>query len=369
MDILLRRLIPFSMLTVNLITTHFCLSKKKNVIKTILFLTVYTGLMVIVSLFIRQRLNQQFLQWGLLLLIGATYYFPIKYLYQEKSRNVIAVMLFSWIHTLSVTFFAVFFSTNYFSNNVGGFAFLVQNSIFIFSTPYIIRFIKTKFIYILDNIPKKMYIYLLALSTIEFFLLIITYLLLARDNNPIWILTIGVGLALIAIIVFGLIYMIVKNQNEISNLEDVVFIDDLTKLKNRTALFNNLNELVNIGSKFRLIYMDLDNFKFINDRYGHFEGDEYLKRFAKIIEGFVNEDGLAYRISGDEFIIIFTNMSVEIDEDKVKEYIEKHEFNQNFLGVSIGFSKFPEDSNDVDNLIRIADESMYKDKKVKEKLH
>lgn len=359
----LRRLLPISMLLINLITTHYCLSKKKSTKKIILYLVLYTGLVLTITLTVRQVLNQEYLPWSLLLFFGFSYYFPIKYLYQEESKNVIAVMLFSWIHTLSVTFFAIYFSSNYIKNNTELFMFLIQTIIFMFSTPYLIKFIKNKFIYILDNIPKRMYNYLLVLSIIEFSLLVITYLLLARDNNPVWVITIGLGLALIAMIVYRLIFMIVKNQEEIISLEEVVYYDHLTKLKNRAALFNDLSELVSSRVKFEIIYMDLDEFKSINDKYGHFEGDKYLKNFAQILKSCVEGNGAAYRVSGDEFICIITNFNKNMTTDKIRNYIDKSKFNKSFLGVSFGVANFPIDGENIDDLIRIADESMYKNKR------
>jgi diguanylate cyclase (GGDEF)-like protein len=345
------------MLIVNLITTHYCLNKKNQTKRVLTILTSFTILLLIGAYFIRRAFDLQYIEGGLSIFLGATYFFPIKYLYQEKSKNVVSVMIFSWIHTFTVTYFAVYFSNNFIKENTNSFAFIIQNVIFLITTPLVIKFIKERFIYILNHIPKKMYYYLLVLSGLEFVILMITFLLLANNNNPIWVIIIGVLVALISMLVYSLMYVIVKNQNEIYDLEEVVYIDYLTKLKNRAALFKDLDEFIKSKNNFKIIYMDLDNFKLINDQLGHLAGDNYLIEFARSIKGCVGNDGYAYRLSGDEFAcVLFKNID-NYDEKSIYLPIKNNkDFYKKFLGVSVGVAIYPDDGVIIDKLMKIADE-------------
>ena len=244
MSIILKRLIPMSMLVINLITTHYCFNKKEQTKKAIIILIGFTMFVLLISSLIKSIFNIQFIEGILMILLGATYFFPIKYIYQERNRNVLSVMIFSWIHTFTVTYFSLYLSDYFISKDTSTYAFIFQNLIFLITTPLVIRFIKKRFIYILNHIPKKIYHYLLTLSGLEFMILIITFTLLTKNSNPIWIISIGFGITAVSMIVYSLIYLIVKNQNEIYDLEEIVFIDHLTKLKNRAALFKDLNEYI-----------------------------------------------------------------------------------------------------------------------------
>ena len=106
--------------------------------------------------------------------------------------------------------------------------------------------------------------------------------------------------------------------------------------------------------------MDLDNFKYINDTYGHDIGDKYLKSFTKIIMEVIQDKGSFYRMSGDEFICIYYGSKIDIlittfDD----ELLNAFNITIPFLGVSIGYAKYPDDSESIDQLLNKADKIMY----------
>lgn len=144
--------------------------------------------------------------------------------------------------------------------------------------------------------------------------------------------------------------------------------DYLTYLKNRFYLDEKYQ---NLEESFFLIFIDTDNFKYINDNYGHEYGDEVLKEISKRLTGFVEGQDEVIRYSGDEFIYIHygddksktQKLCQEILDSLSKVYkIESYKF---FLSASIGISSFPEDGSSIDELKRYADLALYEAKKEK----
>lgn len=136
--------------------------------------------------------------------------------------------------------------------------------------------------------------------------------------------------------------------------------DSLTGLKNRQAFENRLDELIekNIQDprlEHALIYIDLDQFKIVNDTVGHPAGDELLKQVSVIIEEQVRDSDLLARIGGDEFAILLENCSTENAEmvsEKVRAAIQKHRFlweERIFdIGASIGITQMQGNINKAD---------------------
>jgi diguanylate cyclase (GGDEF)-like protein len=121
------------------------------------------------------------------------------------------------------------------------------------------------------------------------------------------------------------------------------------------------------GVKFAVVMMDLGNFKGINDRFGHSTGDEVLKRFAKAVDRRTCDVDFFARYGGDEFVMLVW----DVDEAKVarlcrmlKDLVASLDLGVEYnLYVDLGYSVFPDDGSDGDQLIRLADERMYNDKR------
>ncbi len=121
-----------------------------------------------------------------------------------------------------------------------------------------------------------------------------------------------------------------------------------------------------------LLYLDLDRLKYINDTFGHKEGDKVLKEAAKFFKSTLREIDIICRMGGDEFLLIFPDSSLN-DVPLIKERITNKlkEFNKNLnnpykISFSIGLSCYnPSNPLSIEELIKIADENMYEDKKKK----
>jgi diguanylate cyclase (GGDEF)-like protein len=327
-------------------------------------MTLYTIFIFFVSFYIKLKLKVPYLNNNIVILLGFTYFFPLRDLYEESSDRTLAIMLFSWIHTMTVTFLSVQISRLTGFDNYFVFALIIQTIIYSFTTPFVIKFVKNKFIYILKNIPYKMNKYLIILSLVEFFTILIINLYFPDNINVKGKMVVALLVAFSAALSYHLIYIIVKNSKNIKYLKQLAYTDTLTGVKNRFSFFYDCERLISENRPFTLIYMDLDDFKKVNDTYGHSAGDNYLKQFIKAIVKIVSNNGSIYRMSGDEFVCVYNKEKTNTFFSTFGEKIEKlFEMSIPFLGVSIGYTKYPEDADSLDDLINRADDIMYRVKK------
>jgi len=150
-------------------------------------------------------------------------------------------------------------------------------------------------------------------------------------------------------------------------------IDPLTGLLNRTAFSHQLEQELNAAKysnqRLALLFIDLDEFKKVNDTIGHETGDKLLTRTAKRLEKACPKKGILCRWGGDEFIMALpdTDRTAALDQSTliIKQLSKPHKFNDNRLsvGATIGISMFPEHSLNASMLIRLADTAMYYQKK------
>lgn len=153
-------------------------------------------------------------------------------------------------------------------------------------------------------------------------------------------------------------------------------IDTLTRTLNRRygmeLILRQLKLSKRNSSPLLLSFVDINNFKAINDKYGHQEGDKVLKEIAEIFKTTIRETDILCRIGGDEFLLAFPHNSLE-DAPKIKKRLEKNltKYNKESrkeyqVNLSMGFSEYtPEKPKTLDALIAIADKQMYKEKSEK----
>ena len=135
-------------------------------------------------------------------------------------------------------------------------------------------------------------------------------------------------------------------------------IDTLTSLFNRATYFEDLPKLNKEITG--IIQLDMNGLKYLNDTYGHLEGDKGLRRIAETIDDNITRKMYAYRLGGDEFIVLAINES----EEKIMKFISdfKEEIKDTKYYCSIGYAYRNENSDDVNKMFKLSEERMYLDK-------
>jgi len=151
-----------------------------------------------------------------------------------------------------------------------------------------------------------------------------------------------------------------------ARLNQLSYFDHVTNLRNRTFLSEIFPSLISASNPFTLVFLDLDNFKHINDFYGHSYGDLFLCEVAKRLKELIRSDDIIIHFSGDEFIIIFLSFIDRQNMDKKLKSIIRSFSNPIYLNemplfitASIGVTIFPDDGKDLTHLLRNADIAMY----------
>jgi len=161
-----------------------------------------------------------------------------------------------------------------------------------------------------------------------------------------------------------------KEQEELYKLSTK---DQLSGLYNRMSLIEKIEWLISTNDRkhqqFAVIFMDLDNFKTINDSSGHNFGDLVLQNVSQTLLSVVRENDIVSRIGGDEFVLVLPDLP---DETRVVDVLERiktklsipitlenYKYN---LTASMGVSIYPRDGKDVHTLLKHADIAMYKSK-------
>ncbi len=151
--------------------------------------------------------------------------------------------------------------------------------------------------------------------------------------------------------------------------------DSLTGLYNRTILNEKLNQAIALATRHKIfggvIFIDLDNFKYINDSLGHDIGDLFLIEIAKRIKGCSRVDDIVIRLGGDEFVILVQNISMQKEEaiiniekfaNKILNSLDnpiKIDNHKLTTTSSIGVALFPENNKNSIDIIKNADAAMY----------
>jgi len=149
--------------------------------------------------------------------------------------------------------------------------------------------------------------------------------------------------------------------------------DSLTQLPNRSLFLDRLEQSIASSKrneeKFALLFIDLDQFKKINDSLGHHIGDEVLIESANRLSHALRDEDTLARLGGDEFTIILKNISdpkgAAVVAQKIVDLIKQPiiiNTHRLYISTSIGISIYPDDSSSKENLLKFADTAMYKAK-------
>ncbi len=169
---------------------------------------------------------------------------------------------------------------------------------------------------------------------------------------------------------------ITEKTKLLNKLHNMAHEDALTGLNNRRGFTILAGKQLQIAKralkKLTLLFIDMDDMKSINDKYGHDEGDIALKNLAGIMKNTFRESDILARIGGDEFCGLLTNPGNETTEmvkSRLKENIKKHNAQSKKpykIEISIGLSEiYPSEENQLEDLLKATDSLMYKEKRKK----
>lgn len=171
----------------------------------------------------------------------------------------------------------------------------------------------------------------------------------------------------------GMFSDVTESKQQQDKLKFMAHYDELTQLPNRSLFADRFFQAVlhskRNGTLLAICFLDLDNFKPVNDQYGHETGDLLLIEVAKRIRAELREEDTVSRQGGDEFALLFKDlMSIEecgplltrLHHSLAQPYlINGHQLT---IGASSGVTVYPSDNSDIDTLLRHADQAMYKAK-------
>jgi len=161
--------------------------------------------------------------------------------------------------------------------------------------------------------------------------------------------------------------MLTKLNNQITMNKALSYIDFLTGIKNRKAYDESIENLISqykrYGTAFSLAIFDADDFKDINDNFGHSFGDTVLKNIANILKSNIRDGDMLFRIGGEEFVILFPNTDLKNSKKSI-EHIRKNidlnlnTNNQAKITLSIGLTEMT-NQDDKDSIFKRVDKFLY----------
>ncbi|ATM88077.1 cyclic di-GMP phosphodiesterase [Yersinia enterocolitica] len=160
---------------------------------------------------------------------------------------------------------------------------------------------------------------------------------------------------------------ITKERRAQERLRILANTDMITGLPNRHAIHERINSAIQTRGETSvgIIYLDLDNFKKVNDHYGHMFGDRLLKDVSLAILGCLGENEMLARLGGDEFIVLVENARMSELETTTQRILNRMKapfrvgLIEVYTGCSIGIALCPEHGDTLENIIRSADTAMY----------
>ncbi|HNF09421.1 MAG TPA: ABC transporter substrate-binding protein [Pseudomonadales bacterium] len=201
---------------------------------------------------------------------------------------------------------------------------------------------------------------------------------LAQSRRRLWLASgTAVLLGLIALMLYAINRKIrrevaLRGQVE-AELQRMAYSDALTGLPNRLQFFERADQLLKRErrdqGRLALCFIDLNDFKKINDQHGHLAGDAVLSQIGQRLRRAVRESDIVARFGGDEFVVLFDNLDTPADLPRLVDHLQSairlpidHQGVTLHSGASIGTALFPDDGDQIDALLSHADQAMYRRK-------
>lgn len=172
------------------------------------------------------------------------------------------------------------------------------------------------------------------------------------------------------VVLTGIIFVLIKKYEDSQRkIFQLAYYDDLTKIPNRKFFEDKLLRFIEDSKQFKqkvaLIYIDLDNFKVVNDTVGHAQGDTVLRQVGELIKGCLRQSDIVSRFEGDEFVVLLPGITEKNDViNIVKRVINVLQtpflLNEKkfYVTASMGVAIYPDDAEDMKTIVQYADMAM-----------
>jgi diguanylate cyclase (GGDEF)-like protein len=358
-------LIVFEILIINTYTVYVCSKKKTSLLGSAFFICVFIVAFtaVLIFIYLKNFSAVRFTGKGIIMLYGLLYIIPLKFMFDQSLKQTIIIISSSWLYTLLGFTFAVQTAYLFPVEKLVLSTSIFQTIFYALTLPFFIRFVKRTFIYIFKLIKKNMLNLLLVTCLSWFFIiLLLNYGFIEGFSYRLKLL---IFFAIIGIVIlsYKMIFNLVSVNKKAITLSRITKFDTLTKLKNRESLYEDMNRKIDDSIPFNIVFIDLDDFKSVNDYFGHSTGDAYIIKFVNTANEVMKIKDSFYRLHGDEFVCLVESVKAEFFCRQLKylRFVLKPE-NIAFRGLSLGCASFPTDGNTVSDLLHIADLKMYEQK-------
>lgn len=354
------------MLCVNICTFHICAKKRGSVFVVVLTVGLFTVLLF--GAFGLLFSNMKLLGSGIFMVCGMLYLIPLMFLYRQSIRYSITIMCSCWIYTLLIFTLSGKFADIFSQWNYRASLLVIQTALYLLTLWPFYRFVIKKFVYIIRHADQKTgkLLFWLGISWWLFAVFLNYYMLFFDIPSPalkiIEILILCTA-AVNATMTYQLLYSFRRENQNALEFEHALRLDTLTGLKNRTCFLEDAQAMIDRCTPFTIFFMDLDDFKSVNDEYGHVKGDQYLKQFSNSFSASFSSFGTFYRISGDEFVFLYNRKHDHLIYKKIEHFNMRDCEGIPFKGFSVGSASYPEDAKTLNPLIMTADKRMYEQKK------
>lgn len=370
MDSILVIAAALEMTFVNLYISYICSKKKHTAFVTWAILLVFTICMFVLIMTIMRDVPGFGNGNGLNMLFGFLYLLPFAFIYAQPIKYTLAIMCFSWIYTMFLFSLSVRLGSLVNDQYFGLTVLLFQTLFYIFTLPQFLPFLKNKFVSIVQNIDDKMLNLLMQIGVVWFITAVLVNYFFVVGGTAILKFVITLLLLISGLLSFELFYSLVVIRKTTTTLFTKIKTDPLTRLRNRVGFVEDGEQMIKDNIPFSIVFIDFDNFKIINDQHGHTAGDGYITDFSNIAGKLFGDEGRLYRISGDEFVFLYKGGFADDFCDTAESRIYSVWKNKvGFQGFSCGHASFPQDGNELNKLMEMADFNMYQKKKYKHKMY
>jgi two-component system cell cycle response regulator len=172
-------------------------------------------------------------------------------------------------------------------------------------------------------------------------------------------------------LIAGHAQLALHNAERYSHAQERAFVDDVTEVYNARYLLqateHEIQRAERYDKKLSVLFLDLDHFKLVNDRYGHLVGSQVLRQLSEVLAGCIRQVDTLARYGGDEFTILLIDTNLDVGlaiAERIRATVAETRFEGDrgapiHLEISIGVATYPDHSERRDSLLDLADKAMY----------